>query len=469
MNRQIIVNNTYGEKRVAIIENRKLAELHVVSLEEGKILSNIYSGIVRRVLPGMQSAFIEFGGARTGFIHANDLRNDLTYEEFQKNVNGENGQELDDFAINGEAEAAAQLDISQFVKEGERVLVQVIKEPIGQKGAKLSTHISLAGRFCVLMPTISHVGVSKKITNKEKREELKELGQKVQKKGCGIILRTLSAEAELKVVEKEAVYLIKKWNEIQNIFKKEKGAFLISSALDPMLESIQNTKMEELKEIVVDNKTDEKSVRDYFLFYGESPDDKVKFYDLPYPIFDYYSIEPEIGALLKKKIWLKSGGFLIIEQTEALTVIDVNTGKFVGQGNLEATVFKTNLEAADEIAYHLRLRNLAGIIVVDFIDMKNQGNKKRVVNELEKELAKDSAKCNVFYFTSLGLIQITRQRTSESNISTMTEPCPYCGGNGVVCSRDTVVFQIFREIKKQAKLYKGKILLVTAHPDVVFV
>ena len=471
MNRQIIVNNTCGEKRIAILEDRKLVELHVMHSEEGSCLSNIYSGIIRRVLPGMQSAFVEFGGTRTGFIHANDLKLNITYEEYQKNIESDDDDETEEpeeQASETQSEPRKRADITEYAKEGNRILVQVVKEPIGQKGAKLTTHISLAGRYCVLLPTITHIGVSRRINDREKREELKEFGQKVLKKGYGIILRTLAAETDLKTIEKEVVFLIKKWLSIQNTFQKGKGTALIEPALDPMLEFVQNTAMDELSEIVVDNKNDEKAVRDYFAFYGENPDDKVKFYDLPYPIFDYYSIEPEVAKLVKKKIWLKSGGFLIVEQTEALTVIDVNTGKFVGKGDLESTVVKTNCEAAEEIAYHLRLRNLAGIIVVDFIDMRNQANKKKVIAKLEHELEKDPAKCTVFYFTRLGLIQITRKRTTESNISSLTEPCPYCSGNGIIRSRETVTFQIFREIKKHVKLYGSRVLTVCAHPETIF-
>ena len=324
MNRQIIVNNTYGEKRIAILEDRKLVELHVIHSDESSCLSNIYSGIVRRVLPGMQSAFVEFGGARTGFIHANDLKVNITYEEYQKNIESDDDDPaIDDQTSETQNESRKFTDITEYAKEGNRILVQVVKEPIGQKGAKLTTHISLAGRYCVLLPTISHIGVSKKINDREKRDELREFGQKVPNKGYGIILRTLAAETDLKTIEKEVVFLIKKWISIQNTFQKGIGTALIEAALDPMLDFVQNTGMDELSEIVVDNKNDEKAVRDYFAFYGENPDDKVKFYDLPYPIFDYYSIEPEVTKLVKKKIWLKSGGFLIIEQTEALTVFDV--------------------------------------------------------------------------------------------------------------------------------------------------
>ena len=473
MNRQIIVNNTYGEKRIAIIDDKRLAEVHLVRSNETSSLSNIYLGVIRRVLPGMQSAFVEFGGDRTGFIPISDFRSDITYEEFQKSLDSEADEseesQGEEASESRSEERPAAPDITSLVHEGQKIIVQVIKEPIGQKGAKMTTHISLAGRFCVLMPTISHIGVSKKIIDKEKRRELREFGQKVLAKGFGVILRTLSAEVDIKLLEKEAVSLIKRWNAIQTASKKEKAPALLSPALDPILSFVQNTKIDELQEIVVDNRNDEKIVREYFNFYGESAEDKLRFYDLPYPIFDYYSIEPEVSMLTKKKIWLKSGGFLIIEQTEALTVIDVNTGKFIGKGgNLENTVCKTNIEAAVEIAYHLRLRNIAGIIVVDFIDMRSSANKQKVYSKLESELKKDSAKCTTYYFTQLGLIQITRKRTMESNISTMSEPCPYCNGNGIIFSRDTIVFQVLREIRKQARLAGSKIITATMHPDIAF-
>ena len=455
MKRQIIVNRTYGERRIAVIEDRKLVELHIMRDDSGDCLGNIYCGIVKRVLPGMQSAFVEYGGARTGFIHINDLREGITYEEFQKSMDNE-----DENSPNNRKHS-----ITDFIRDGQKILVQVVKEPIGQKGARLTTHISLPGRYAVLMPTISHIGISRKIKSREKRAELKELGQKVQKKGFGIILRTLAEEIDSDLIEKDAVSLIKKWNAVQNSFKKEKNPALLYNALDPILEIIQNTKPEDLKEVILDNRDDEKIVKQYSKFYNDVSSDKINFYDLPYPIFDYYSIEPEIANVLKRKIWLKSGGFLIIEQTEALSVIDVNTGKFTGKGNLESTVFKTNTEAAEEIALHMRLRNLAGIIIVDFIDMKNQSNKKKVIDFLEELLQKDPARTSVFYFTRLGLIQITRKRTTESNISFMTEPCPYCNGNGIILSRDTVVFKIFRDIQRQVRLHKSKRLTIKVHPD----
>jgi len=461
MNRQIIVNNIPGEKRLAVIENRKLVEFQIMRDDTGNCLGNIYLGIVKRVLPAMQSAFVEFGGARTGFIHVKDLRKEITYEEFQQNIN-------ESFENGDDNEGKKYGNISEYIKEGQKILVQIIKEPIGQKGARLSTHISIPGRFAVLMPTISHIGISRKINNKEKRNELKELGIKVQKKGYGVILRTLSENSDIKLIEKDIVNLINRWKEIENKFKKEKKPVTLDTAQNPFIEVIQNSSIEDLKEIVLDHIDDYRHVQTYLKSFCDNTDELVKMYEQPYPVFDYYGIESEIEKVLKKKIWLKSGGFLVVEQTEALTVIDVNTGKYTGKGNLENTVLQTNIEAVKEIAYHLRLRNIGGIIIVDFIDMPNSNSKKSVITVLEKALEDDPAKCSVFYFTRLGLIQITRKRTSESNISSMTEPCPYCNGNGIIRSRTTIAFQIFRDIQKQVKLYGTRTVYIKAHPDTAF-
>ncbi len=457
MQRQIIVNKVPGEKRIALLENSKLVEFSIVRDNENYYLNSIYKGKVKRVIKGMESAFVDFGGERTGFIYVRDLKKNISYEEYQKNIED-----------NGDSDETEDSEtIVEYVKEGEDILVQVIKEPIGSKGARLTSHITLSGRFAVLMPSIAHVGVSKKIDDREKRDSLRELGRKVLEKGYGIILRTMAATAEIKTVEKEIVALIKQWHEIEASFKKEKSEKLIYQAHSPLLETIKNTYTEDLAEIVVDNTDDYNTVRNYLKNFVPEKADAVKLHELAYPIFDYFSIEADIEKCLKKKVWMRSGGFLYIEQTEALTVIDVNTGKFLGKDNLEKTVLKTNIEAVEEICFHIRLRNLAGIIIVDFIDMKHRGSRQKVVEALEKELLKDPAKTSVYHFTRLGLIQITRKRTTESNIQILTRNCPYCSGNGKIKSRETTCFEIMRDIQRQAKLYNKKRITVEAHTEIV--
>lgn len=458
MNRRIIVNKVPGEKRIAVIEDSKLVEFSITRNSSSNCLGNIYRGTVKRVIPGMQSAFIDFGGERTGFIYIRDVKSNISYEEFQKNV------EDDD-----QSNAPPSEDITTYIKDGQKILVQVIKEPIGQKGARLTTHISIPGRFAVLMPTIEHVGISKKIRDPEKRDALRKLGKKVTSKGYGIILRTMAENASVDIIEKDIVWLIKKWKDIEASFKKGKGDYLLSGEHSSLIETIKNTHTELLEEIIVDDKEDFNMVKEYLSTFIPEKKHILKLHTLPYPVFDYYSIESEIDTTLKKKIWLKSGGFLYIEQTEALTVIDVNTGKFLGKASLEKTVLKTNIEAADEIAYHIRLRNLAGIIIIDFIDMRNSQSRKKVIKYLENQLEKDPAKTSVYYFTKLGLIQITRKRTSESNITTLTENCTYCSGNGIIKSAETVSFDIIREIQRQNRLYNVKQMRVEAHPDIIFI
>ncbi len=462
MNKKIIVNRVPGEQRLALLENKKLAGFSIIRDSTSRYLGNIYCGVVKRVITGMQSAFVEFGGERTGFIHIKDLKKDISYEEFQKNIETEDEDEESEVSEN-------EKDISEYIKPNQTIIVQVIKEPIGSKGARLTAHVTIPGRFAVLMPTIAHIGISKKIKSKEKRDYLHQVGEKVIKKGYGIILRTMAAETEPEILEKEIVSLINKWNSIQNSFTKHgREKSLLMEADTPLVESIKNSYSSDLEEIVVDNRDDFLSVKNYLESFIPDRKEILKLYELPYPIFDYYNIEPEIQTTLKRKVWMHSGGFLYIEQTEALTVIDVNTGKYLGKSSLEETILKTNLEAVEEICHQIRLRNIAGIIVVDFIDMRFHKSRDLVLAELEKQLEKDPAKTKVYKFTRLGLIQITRKRTAESNTVLLTTPCPYCSASGHIKSQETVSFEIVREMQRNAVLYGTKNLLVEAHPEVVF-
>lgn len=459
MRRQILVNTIPGEKRLAVLENDRLVEFSIQRDHDHRCLGNVYRGTVKRIVPGMQSAFVEFGHDRTGFIYLRDLRQDISYEEFEKNLN--------DDEENGDTAAAAP-SVPEYVREGEPIIVQVVKEPIGQKGARLTTHVTLPGRFAVLMPTIRHTGVSKKITDPEVRQDMHDLARKTSEKGYGVIIRTMAGSAPRQIVEREITQLIKKWRAIQTNFKRTKTDGLIVEAVSPLIEAIKNTYTDDLDRVVCDSVEDHEEARAYIADFIPEKHSAVQRHDLPYPIFEYYSVEADIERTLGRKLWLKSGGFIYIEQTEALTVVDVNTGKFLGHGSLEQTVLRTNLEAADEIAYQLRLRNIAGIIVVDFIDMRHHANRQKVIRALEAALERDPAKNSVYQFTKLGLIQITRKRTSESALATLTEPCPYCAGTANILSRESVCFKIIRELVRQNRLYQTRRFHVEAHPDVVF-
>lgn len=464
MNKKIIVNRVSGEERLALLEDKKLVSFSIIRDSTLRYLGNIYCGVVKRVITGMQSAFVEFGGERTGFIHIKDLKKDISYEEFQKNIDTDDEDSEPDSSNNKNEKT-----ISEYIKPNQTIIVQVIKEPIGSKGARLTAHVTIPGRFAVLMPTILHIGISKKIKSKEKRDYLHKIGEKVVKKGYGIILRTMAAETEPEILEKEIVSLINKWNSIQNSYAKHgREKSLLMEADTPLIENIKNSYSSDLEEIVVDHRDDYLTVKNYLESFIPERKEILKFYELPYPIFDYYNIEPEIQTTLKKKVWMHSGGFLYIEQTEALTVIDVNTGKYLGKNSLEETILKTNIEAAEEISHQVRLRNIAGIIVVDFIDMRFHKSKDKVLLELDKQLAKDPAKTKVYKFTRLGLIQITRKRTAESNTVLLTTPCPYCAASGHIKSQETVSFEIIREMIRNAILYGTKNILVEAHPEIIF-
>ncbi len=457
MERQIIVNSVPGERRIAILEDGRLVEYSVYRSNDRRCLGNIYRGTVKRIVPGMQSAFVDFGHERTGFIYLRDLRKDISYEELE--------HDPDEEETNGRQTAP---QVPEYVREGQQIIVQVVKEPIGLKGARLTTHVTLPGRFAVLMPTIRHIGLSKKISDPTRRRDLEEIAKRTAEKGYGIIIRTMAAEAGNRMVEREIALLIKKWQTIQQRFKKGKTEGIIGEEANPLIEAVKNTYTEDLSAVICDQEEDYRDVQAYVSSFIPERQDAVRLHDLPYPIFEYYGIEAELERGLSKKIWLKSGGFIYIEPTEALTVIDVNTGKFLGHESLEQTVLRTNLEAAEEIAYQLRLRNIAGIIVVDFIDMRHHMNRQRVIKALETFLARDPAKSSVYQFTRLGLIQITRKRTTESTYATLTEPCPYCSGTGGILSRGSVGFSIIHDIIRRNRLHGVKRFCVTAHPDVIF-
>ncbi len=457
MERQIIVNSLPGERRIAILEDGRLVECAAYRSNDRPCLGNIYRGTVKRIVPGMQSAFVDFGHDRTGFIYLRDLRKDLSYEELE--------HDPDEEEPTGKA---APAHIPDYVQEGQQIIVQVVKEPIGQKGARLTTHVTLPGRFVVLMPTIRHIGVSKKISDPDRRRDLGEIAKRTAEKGYGIVIRTMAAAATDKLVEREISLLIKKWHAIQQTFRRGKNEQILGDPVDPLIEAVKNTYTEDLAAVICDREEDYRAVKAYVSSFLPERLDAVRLHDLSYPIFEYYGIEAELAKALSKKIWLRSGGFIFIEPTEALTVIDVNTGKFLGHESLEQTVLRTNLEAAEEIAYQIRLRNIAGIIVVDFIDMRHHSNRQKIIRALEAALERDSAKNSVYQFTRLGLIQITRKRTTESTHAALTEPCPYCSGSGATLSRGSVGFSIMREIVRRNRLYGAKRFRITAHPDVVF-
>lgn len=443
----VISNKIPGEQRIALLEGNILQEISIIDDADGHMLGNIYCGIIKRTLSGMDAAFIDFGGNRSGFLYIKDLPEPIC-EKFKNN--------------------GKKPDISKILTGGQKIMVQVEKEPIGEKGARLTCNISIPGRYAVLMPlNPGSTGVSKKIENSQKRAALKNLGTKICKKNYGIIFRTLSENENEKTLEKEINLLIKKWKNIETEYKNKKNPSLLLQNDGPLIRILSDIPGHEIEKIIVDNSKDFEKTSNYVKKYMPRRKNLLLYYDKPYPIFDYYGVEQEISKITEKKIWLKNGGFLYLEQTEALTVIDVNTGKYLGKDSFEQTAFQTNMAAVDEICYHIRLRDIGGIIVIDFIDLKEPKDRDKIISHLKNTLKKDKAKSSVYYFTKLGLIQITRKRTSESNIRRMTEVCPYCNGRGNIKSKEIICSEIFREIKRTVLINNSFKILVKAHPDII--
>jgi len=461
---ELIINVNLQETRVALLENGVLVELYIEYRAEKGTTGNIYKGKVVRVLPGMQAAFIDIGLDKAAFLYVSDVCSDLEeFEEMLHIPNGETGIDLENglwAAIN------RPLQIEDMLYEGQEILVQVTKEPIGSKGARVSSHISLPGRYLVLMPTVDHVGVSRRIENEKERARLREIVQKNKPAGFGSIVRTASEGKNEKDLVADMDFLLKLWH---NILEKKNNApaySLIHKDLDMIMRIIRDLFTEDVDRLIVDSPEEYQKILEFVDTFMPQLKHSIELYENNEPIFDAYGIEVEIGRALGNKVWLKSGGYIVIEETEALVAIDVNTGKYVGSRNPEDTILKTNLEAVKEIAYQLRLRNIGGIIIIDFIDMKKESSKEKVFQSLREALKKDRAKTNILKISELGLIEMTRKRTRDNLSGLLCESCYYCEGKGFIKSKTTVLNEVLREIKREIRETPGNTVCVFVNPDV---
>ncbi len=470
MSKNIIINATVNEVRVAILDNGNLSEIFIERSNYKGIAGNIYKGKVVKVLPGMQSAFVDIGLEKAAFLHVADLYVDdgeqfkLIEDRIENEIDDKNGKENNDINENNEK---IYVPIEDLLKEGQDIVVQVSKEPIGQKGARLTTHLTIPGRYLVLMPSYNHLGVSRKIENEAVRERLRDILKEIKPEGIGLIARTVSETSKKEELISDLDYLMRTWKKTSKIISSCKAPYLIYEDLDLLFRTLRDITTSDVEKIIIDNKPTFLKMKSFMREYLPKLKVDIELYENEIPIFDHYNIEIEISRLLERKVWLKSGGYIVIDQAEALTVIDVNTGKYVGKRNFEETILKTNLEAAKEIAWQLRLRNIGGIIIVDFIDMEKSENKEKVLQIMEDELKKDRAKASVVNISPLGLVEVTRKRVQDSLIRTLTEPCPYCEGRGIVKSKITICYDILREIKRIAPYYEGQKIFIEAHPDVV--
>ena len=458
----LVMNTTSHETRVALVENGAISEFFLERSCERSTAGNIYKGRVLRVLPGMQAAFVDIGQEKAAFLYVYDVYN--KHEAYMQEVDAD---AIEDGEIPQSRGQNRHLGpIEERLHQGQEILVQVAKEAIGTKGARVTSHISLPGRFLVHMPTFDHMGVSRRSEGEGERARLRELVNERRQAGTGIIVRTASEGATEQQIDEDFRYLTTLWRDILKRFETAKAPCLLYEELDLPLRAVRDLMTDGIDEVIVDNPKEFDRVRDFVQKY--MPDDAgiVKCYEGLDPIFDAYGIEIEVSRALARRVWLRSGGYLVIDTAEALTAIDVNTGKFVGRHSLEETILQINLEAVREIAYQLRIRNIGGIVIIDFIDMERASNREKVYNALEEALAKDKAKTNILKISEFGLVEMTRKRVRESLIQSLCEPCFYCEGKGYIRSRQSIAYEILRELRREAAIVRGRKISVIAHPDV---
>jgi len=462
MKRDILINSTPHESRIAIMEDGTLAEFMVERRQERGIVGNVYKGKVARVLPGMQATFVDIGLEKAAFLHVSDLTTGP--EDLAPLINGSDEEIVFEST---RPPTHHRLPIERQLSPGQEILVQAAKDPLGMKGARLTSHISLPGRYLVFMPTMNHIGVSHRIRDEEERNRLKEIAQSLARRSGGFILRTACEGLSKKEILRDLQFLAKLWEGIQKKGESVTAPALIHQDLDLIARTIRDFFTADTHQVIVDQAKEQRRILDFVGHFLPRWKSKVVLNSRPEPILESYGVEAMVEKALERKVWLKSGGHIILEQTEALTAIDVNTGRFVGRRNQEETVLKTNLEAAQEIVRQLRLRNTGGIIIIDFIDMEKADNRKKVYEALREALKKDRARTNILKISELGLVEMTRQRTRESLQNTLMSPCPHCAGRGRIKSRVTLAYEILRAIKKdQAALEDGKKIMVRVHPDV---
>jgi ribonuclease G len=449
MSEEILINVTPQETRIAVVENGVLQEIYVERIRRRGLVGNIYKGRVSRVLPGMQAAFVEIGLQRTAFLHASDIVNQPA-----------------EWSSSEERRVGV---ITDLVKEGQEVTVQVIKDPLGSKGARLTTHITLPSRYLVLMPTARNVGISQKIEGEQARQRLKDLVVSMagDMAGGGYIIRTAAEEANDEALRADMDYLHKLWDSVREQTVDAAPGSVIYEDLPLILRALRDLVDLDVEKVRIDSRENYKKALDFAEQFVPQVAPRIEYYPGERPIFDLYGVEDEIQKALERKVLLKSGGYLIIDQTEAMTTIDVNTGAYVGHRTLEETIFKTNLEAAQSIARQLRLRNLGGIIIIDFIDMLEDDHKRQVLAALEKNLERDRTKSHISEVSSLGLVQMTRKRTRESLEHVLCAPCPTCQGRGSLKTPETVCYEVFRELLREARQFDVRQYLVLASQEVI--
>ena len=502
MTKEMIISSSAHETRVAILEDDQVAEIFIEREHQRGVVGNLYKGRVSKVLPGMQSAFVDLGLERDGFLYVSDVV--AASEEFDRLetedeedggsavlANGSSGGTRPTSAVRGpgagnggasgagpgsrgrrDRERGPEPKIEELLKEGQEIVVQVAKEPIGTKGARLTSHATMPGRFLVFMPTVDHVGVSRKIDSREERSRLRGIVREFREQHGftgGVIIRTAAASRPKEDIVADLSYFHKVWTEIRQKAEGSRAPAVVYREQSLVAKLLRDLLTEEYSAIRIDNEQEYRRVYELIERIMPSLAAKVRLYNKEYPIFEEYGVQAEIDRALRSKVWLKSGGSIVINQTEALVAIDVNTGRYVGKktaGRLEDTILKTNLEAVKEIVRQIRLRDLGGIIVLDFIDMEEKKNRQKVFQAVEQELRKDRSPSKALQVSDFGLVIITRKRVKQSLERVLTEPCPYCAGSAVIKSSSTICYEILSEVKKISADLDGQSLVLRVNPDI---
>jgi ribonuclease G len=492
MNKEMIISSNGHETRVAILEDDQLAEMFVEREQNRGVVGNVYKGRVSKVLPGMQSSFIDLGLERDGFLYVSDVIANL--DEYDKDDDDAPAAEA---AANGNGDAAAggekggerrgrggrrgdreekergpEAKIEELLKEGQDVIVQVAKEPLGTKGARLTCHVTLPGRFLVFMPTVDHIGISRKIDSREERTRLRGIVKEFRDQhnfNGGVIIRTAASSRSKDDILADLNYFYKIWVDMRQRGEQRRSPVTVYQEPSLVAKLLRDLLTDDYSAIRIDSATEYQRVLEFIERIMPNLASRVKLYDKDFPIFEEYGVQAELDKALRSKVWLKSGGSIVINQTEALVAIDVNTGRYVGKktaGRLEDTIIKTNLEAAKEIVRQIRLRDLGGIIVCDFIDMEEKKNRQKVFGAVEQELRKDRAPSKALQVSDFGLVIVTRKRVKQSLERVLTEPCPYCSGAGTIKSSATVCYEILSEVKKVGSDLDGPGVLLRVNPDI---
>ncbi|MCC6793494.1 MAG: Rne/Rng family ribonuclease [Candidatus Hydrogenedentes bacterium] len=456
--KEFVINVSPLETRIALIEDKRLVELLIERQESRSVVGNIYKGRVDSIVPGIQAAFIDIGFEKNGFLYVSDIAG----------AEGTGDFDFEEGTIKprGSSRRGRPPSIESLLKKNQHIMVQVSKDMLGTKGVRLTNYVTLPGRYVVLMPTVKHLGVSRKIGDDKERDRLRKILQSVRPPGTGLILRTAGEDKKKADFQDDVRYLSLVWNGIKDKMETARSASMLHADLNPILRIVRDMFTSDIEKMSIDDEAEYKRILEFLDQFAPSLKTRVKHYNQSRPIFDKFGIEKEIEKALNRKVYLKSGGYICIDQTEALIAIDVNTGRFTGTKHLEETVFRVNLEAAEEIARQVRLRDLGGIIVIDFIDMAIEKNKRELIKHLQACLKHDRAKTTISEISELGMIEMTRKRVKHNLIKALSQPCPYCEGGGMVRSVTTMTFDTLRRLHSLFCASKEKRVILQVHPDV---